>query len=209
MDNIYSGLVSAEAELLYDVLGCTRCDLFKTCGGGITAGPDFLAEGLMIVGEAPGEQEDLDGEPFVGRSGKLLTESLGKSGINREDVYITNIVKCRPPNNRDPLPSEVAACHDYLVRQVKIIKPKLIIALGRIAASHLLERQVKITKEHGMIDVLPFDEDVLVSIIYHPSYVLRNRNTKIEEDFLHDLEDARDIAYGRTTATEVHEGSVR
>lgn len=162
----------------------------------------------MLVGEAPGEQEDLQGIPFVGRSGQLLTESLVKVGLSREEVFITNVVKCRPPNNRDPLPEEVAACREHLVRQVEIANPRLIVALGRISAAHLLGRKVKITKEHGMIDVLPFNEDILVSIIYHPSYVLRNRNTKIEEDFLRDLNEARKIAYGKIPNVEVHERSV-
>jgi len=158
----------------------------------------------MIVGEAPGEQEDKECEPFVGRSGKLLTESLGKVGLERSDVFITNIVKCRPPNNRDPSPEEVATCMPWLGKQIAVARPKLIVALGRIAASHMLGRSIKITKEHGMIDVFPYDENILVSIIYHPSYVLRNRNTKIEEDFLYDLEDARRIAYGATTNAEIH-----
>jgi DNA polymerase len=161
----------------------------------------------MIVGEAPGEQEDLQGIPFVGRSGQLLTESLRKIGLEREDVFITNVVKCRPPNNRDPLSEEVNACRDHLVRQVELANPGLIVALGRISAAHLLGRSVKITKEHGMVDVLPFNEDILVSIIYHPSYVLRNRNTQIEEDFLRDLQKARDIAYGTGTDDQVHAGS--
>ncbi len=189
-------------SIFNEILSCTNCDLHAFCRSPVP-GTSFTPGSLMIVGEAPGEQEDREGQPFVGQSGKLLTKSLGKIGLARSDVFITNVVKCRPPNNRDPLPEEVSACLPWINRQIEEVKPKLIIALGRIAASHLLDRKVKITKEHGMIDVLPLNEDVLVSIIYHPSYVLRNRNTKIEEDFLDDLKNAKEISYGTNADAEI------
>jgi len=191
-----------------EILLCTKCDLHKTCRSPIP-GTNLLSRGIMIVGEAPGENEDNQGEPFVGRSGQILTESLRKVGLDRSDVFITNIVKCRPPDNRDPLPVEVEACMPWLKDQVSVLKPKLIVTLGRISASHLLGRKIKITKERGRVEPLPFDEDILVSIIYHPSYVLRNRNTKIEEDFLYDLEEARRIAYGPTTNAKIYARGTR
>lgn len=200
-------LGSPYMELSLEIIYCSKCELWEGCRSPVE-GTGSVPANLMIVGEAPGEQEDQQGLPFVGRSGQLLTETFSKVGLTREDVFITNVVKCRPPGNRDPLPKEVATCREYLERQVELVQPKLIVALGRIAAAHLLGRQVKITKEHGMVDVLPFNENVLVSIIYHPSYVLRNRNTKIEEDFIFDLKEARNIAYGTTTASGIYEESV-
>lgn len=195
------------SALNFEVMYCKKCLLHegRSCA---VPGAGHPRANLMIVGEGPGEEEDRQGLPFVGRSGHLLTETLLKVGLTREDVFITNVVKCRPPDNRDPLPTEVALCRQYLERQVRLVRPKMVVALGRIAATHLLGRQVKITKEHGNLDVLPFDDDVLVSIIYHPAYVLRNKDTKIEEDFYHDLLEARYIAYGRTGNVKAHEEGV-
>ncbi|MBD3261013.1 MAG: uracil-DNA glycosylase [Candidatus Altiarchaeales archaeon] len=181
---------------------CTKCALHLGRTQAVPGVGNTDAE-LMLVGEGPGEEEDRQGLPFVGRCGQLLTTTLVEVGLNREDVFITNVVKCRPPKNRDPLPEEVAECQPFLKKQVELIKPKVIVALGRIAAAHLLGRSVKITKEHGSLDVLPFNEDVLASIIYHPSYVLRNRNTQIERDFHNDLLEARNIAYGAVAPYQV------
>lgn len=194
------------SELNFEIIYCKKCSLHSSRRCPVPGAGHRYAD-LMIVGEGPGEQEDQQGFPFVGRSGQLLTETLLKVGLTREDVFITNIIKCRPPGNRDPLPEEVQSCRIYLERQIDLIKPKLIVALGRIAATHLLNRQIKITKEHGNLDVLPSNDDILVSIIYHPSYVLRNKNTKIEEDFYMDLLEARNIVYGTTTNSSVPKGS--
>lgn len=184
---------------------CKKCLLHKerTCA---VPGAGHRYASLMIVGEGPGEEEDKQGLPFVGRSGQLLTETLGRIGLSREEVFITNVVKCRPPKNRDPLPAEMASCLPYLERQVSLIRPKLIVALGRVAASHILDRQIKITKEHGNLEAVPFNEDILVSIVYHPSYVLRNRNTQIEKDFYNDLLEARKIAYGPVANSQLFTG---
>ena len=125
---------------------------------------------LMFVGEAPGEQEDLSGTPFVGRAGQLLNRYLEAVGISREQVYIANILKCRPPQNRDPKPEEEDACIGYLREQVRLIRPKIIVCLGRIAAMRLIRPDFKITREHGQF----FEKDgIQMMALYHPAALLR------------------------------------
>ncbi len=130
---------------------------------------------LMFVGEAPGEREDLAGIPFVGRAGKLLDDILKAIDLNREDVYIANVLKCRTPNNRDPKKEEIEACEPYLIKQIEIIKPKLLVALGRISAMTLLRTKDSLTAMRGQV----FDyhgTDMVVT--YHPAALLRNPNWK-------------------------------
>jgi DNA polymerase len=137
----------------------------------------------MFIGEAPGEQEDLRGEPFVGRSGKLMDSMIAEVGLYRDkNIYIANMIKCRPPNNRDPLPSEQEACINWLRAQFKIIKPKIIVCVGRIAAARIMKPDIKITKEHG---VFMEKKGVLMMATLHPAALLRNINQKplAEEDF--------------------------
>ncbi len=131
---------------------------------------------VMFVGEGPGENEDLQGEPFVGRGGQLLDEMLSLVGLYRDkNFYITNIVKCRPPKNRDPLNTEQDACIGYLEEQIGLIRPKLLICLGRIAAARLIKDDFKITREHGQW----FRRgDLLVTAIYHPAALLRDPSKK-------------------------------
>ena len=137
---------------------------------------------LMFVGEAPGEQEDLSGTPFVGRAGQLLDKFLYAVDIPREDVYIANILKCRPPKNRDPLPEEEDACIGFLREQVNIIRPKVIVCLGRISAMRLIKPDFKITREHGQW----FQKgQFLMTAVYHPAYLLRDPRKK--EDMLTDM----------------------
>jgi DNA polymerase len=137
---------------------------------------------LMFVGEAPGEQEDKTGIPFVGAAGQLLDKYLTAVGIEREDVYIANILKCRPPQNRDPLPQEEAACIDYLREQVRLLKPRVIVCLGRISAQKLIKPDFAITKEHGQW----FEKNgYLMTAVYHPAYLLRDPRKK--EDMLEDM----------------------
>jgi len=128
---------------------------------------------LMFIGEAPGEEEDKQGRPFVGRSGQLLNKALNHVKIDRSDVYITNVVKCRPPNNRAPLPEEIKICKTiFLDKQIKIIQPKIIVTLGSIATNAILEESTQITKIHGT----EITKDNLIIIpIFHPAYVLRNQ----------------------------------
>ena len=136
----------------------------------------------MFIGEAPGEKEDLSGIPFVGAAGKLLDRFLEAVDIPREDVYIANILKCRPPKNRDPLPAEEDACIDYLREQVRLIEPELIVCLGRISAMRLIKPDFKITKEHGIW----FERgNKRICAVYHPSALLRDPKKK--EDMLVDM----------------------
>ena len=129
---------------------------------------------LMFVGEAPGQDEDKQGRPFVGRSGQLLNKALAIANINREDVFITNVVKCRPPNNRTPLPIEINTCVSILlIHQIKIVRPKIICVLGSVALNTLLGNEYKITRVRGQI----IDRETFKIIpTYHPSYVLRSPN---------------------------------
>ena len=139
---------------------------------------------VMFIGEGPGENEDLQGEPFVGRGGQLLDKMLAAVDLDRKtNVYIANIVKCRPPKNRDPLPEEQEACIDWLRNQVALIRPKIIVCLGRIAAMRIIKPDMKITREHGQF----FEKNgTLMMATLHPAALLRNPNQKPAafEDFL-------------------------
>ncbi len=153
------------------VRGCTRCDLHKTRTQGVPGVGDIHAEWL-IVGEAPGADEDRQGEPFVGQAGKLLDAMLAGLGLKRgSNVYIANVLKSRPPGNRDPKPEEVAACLPYLERQIDLIRPKLILALGRFAAQSLLLTDTPIGRLRGHVHAY---RGVPLVVTYHPAYLLRN-----------------------------------
>ena len=160
---------------------CKRCPLSKTrtnCVFGV--GSEKAT--LMFVGEAPGEKEDLSGIPFVGRAGQLLDKFLEAVDISRDEVYIANILKCRPPKNRDPLPEEEEQCIDFLREQVAIINPKIIVCLGRISAMKLIKPDFKITQEHGAW----FKKgNYLMTAVYHPAALLRDPRKK--EDMLLDM----------------------
>ena len=140
----------------------------------------------MFVGEAPGEKEDLSGVPFVGAAGKLFDKYLFAVDIPREDVYIANMLKCRPPRNRDPLPEEQDLCIEYLKNQISLISPKLIVCLGRISAMRLIKPDFRITREHGMW--FPGD-GYEISAVFHPSLLLRDPRKK--EDMLTDMKAVR------------------
>jgi len=134
---------------------------------------------LMFVGEAPGEDEDRQGLPFVGRAGQLLTRMIAAMGRSRETVYITNIVKCRPPNNRNPQPDEIAACSPFLYQQIRAIRPKVICALGTFSARTLLGAQAPISGLRGRFHPLPqFPDTIRVMPTYHPAYLLRSPGEK-------------------------------
>lgn len=160
---------------------CTACALGKTKTNLVFGTGNRQAE-LMFVGEAPGEQEDKTGIPFVGAAGQLLDKYLAAVGIEREDVYIANILKCRPPYNRDPLPEEGDACIGYLREQVKLIRPKMIVCLGRISAMRLIKPDYKITREHGQI---VRRGNFAMTAVYHPSALLRDYSKR--EDMLRDM----------------------
>ena len=160
---------------------CSKCGLCETRHNVVFGIGNEHAD-VMFVGEAPGEQEDLSGTPFVGRAGQLLDKFLYAVDISREDVYIANILKCRPPKNRDPQPAEEDACIDYLREQVRLIKPKVIVCLGRIAAMRLIKPDFKITKEHGEW----FEKgNFLMTAVYHPALLLRDPRKK--EEMLADM----------------------
>jgi len=158
------------------VAACTACDLHKTRTQTVFGVGNRDAEWL-IIGEAPGAEEDRKGEPFVGRAGQLLNAMLLAIGLKREHVYIANILKCRPPNNRDPRPEEVACCEPFLKRQVALLRPKIILAVGRIAAQNLLKTDTRIGALRGKRYTYA-DTDIPVVVTYHPAYLLRSPKEK-------------------------------
>ena len=170
---------------------CTRCGLCETRNS-VVFGVGPKDADVMFIGEGPGEQEDLKGEPFVGPAGKLLDDMLSIIDLSRESCYIANIVKCRPPGNRDPLETEQEACVGYLRNQVALIKPKIIVCLGRIAAMKLIRPDYRITREHG---TWVSRNGVWMSSIYHPSALLRDVSKRPEtfEDLLRLREKIREL----------------
>ncbi len=157
-----------------EVLNCRRCPLSKTRTNVVFGEGDPNAK-LMFVGEAPGADEDIQGRPFVGRAGQLLTKIIGSIGLKREDVFIGNILKCRPPGNRNPLPAEIAVCKAYLEEQIDLIRPEVICALGKFAAQTLLNTETPISRLRGKF----YDyRGVKLMPTYHPAYLLRNPDGK-------------------------------
>lgn len=153
------------------VSGCHKCGLAEGRTQTVFGVGNEKADWL-IIGEAPGEQEDLKGEPFVGRAGLLLTNMIKAVGFERDAVYIANVVKCRPPRNRDPQPEEVLACSSYLKRQIALIQPKLVLVVGRVAAQHLLNTTDAVGKLRGKLHQYPGTQTPLI-VTYHPAYLLR------------------------------------
>ena len=159
-----------------EVRACTRCGLCKTRTQTVFGVGEQRAE-LMVIGEAPGQDEDAQGEPFVGRAGQLLNSVLRAMGNPRETVYIANMLKCRPPNNRNPAPAEVAACGSYLDRQIALVRPKLILAVGGIAAQNLLATDRPVGQLRGQVHRLGERATPLI-VTYHPAYLLRSPGEK-------------------------------
>ena len=169
------------SELEEKCRACRGCSLAETRTNCVFGVGDRDAR-LVFVGEAPGEQEDLQGIPFVGRAGQLLDRYLFAVDIKREDVYIANILKCRPPHNRDPLPAEENACIGFLREQVRLIRPRVIVCLGRIAAMRLISPDFKITRDHGTW----YERGgFLMTAVYHPAALLRDPHKK--DDMLADM----------------------
>ena len=162
------------ADIERECAGCAKCALAVTRTN-LVFGVGNPHANVMFVGEGPGENEDLQGEPFVGAAGKFLDEMLTIIDLGRHNCYITNIVKCRPPKNRDPMQTEQDACIDFLRAQTKLLKPKIIVCLGRIAAMRLIRPDFKITCEHGQ-----FIEKggILFTALYHPSALLRDETKR-------------------------------
>ena len=172
VDPLSSESSSSLALLEHTVSQCVQCELHVTRKNTVFGVGDANAD-WMFVGEAPGAEEDRQGLPFVGRAGQLLTAMLAAIDLHREQVYIANVLKCRPPNNRDPLGEEVKQCEPYLHQQVEQIKPKIIFALGRFAAQSLLKTTRPISKLRG--EVFSYaDTGIPLIVTYHPAYLLRN-----------------------------------
>lgn len=155
---------------------CTRCGLCETRTN-VVFGVGPRTADVMFVGEGPGQQEDIQGQPFVGAAGHLLDDMLSIIDLSRDNCYIANIVKCRPPNNRDPLETEQDACIGYLRNQVALIRPKIIVCLGRVAAKRLIDPEFRITRQHG---TWVQKGDVWMTAIYHPSALLRDVSKRPE-----------------------------
>ncbi len=178
-------------KIYTECTSCEKCILSKTRTKTVFGEGNEHAD-ILFVGEAPGENEDKEGRPFVGRAGKLLDKFLIAADIDRKNVYITNILKCRPPKNRDPQKEEEDACIDYLRAQVRSIEPKMIVCLGRISAMRLIKPDFKITAEHGIF----FEKKGLVlTAVYHPSALLRD--VKKKDDMMTDLLKIKEYAMQR------------
>jgi len=188
MSELLSGELSSEAvdlraresadgefdALKKEVAGCSACGLAKTRTN-VVFGSGNPKAGLMFVGEAPGSEEDIQGLPFVGRAGQLLTKIIEAMGLKRDDVYIANLLKCRPPDNRAPLPEEIAACRENIRRQIAIVKPKVICTLGKFASQTLLNTETTISQLRGNFYEY---EGIKVMPTFHPAYLLRNPHDK-------------------------------
>ena len=163
-------------QLHQQCMSCRGCALAETRTNVVFGVGNPEAE-VLFIGEAPGANEDAQGEPFVGRAGKLLDDMLAMIGLDRSRIYITNSVKCRPPQNRDPLNTEKDACRGYLRRQVELMRPKIIVCLGRISAAEIIKEDFKITQEHGQF----FERGgIQMMALYHPAALLRDPRKKPE-----------------------------
>ena len=182
-----------------EVAGCTRCGLHK-CRNRTVFGVGDRNAKWLVVGEAPGADEDEQGEPFVGRAGGLLNSMIRGIGLAREQVFIANVLKCRPPNNRDPAPDEVTQCLPYLERQIALLKPSIMLAVGRIAAQNLLATDTPIGKLRGHVHAFGNGKIPLV-VTYHPAYLLRSPTEKRKA--WEDLKLARRVAGGKGSSAEV------
>lgn len=177
-------------NLKNEAIGCQKCSLSKTRTNLVFGVGNHNAK-LMFVGEAPGRDEDLQGEPFVGRAGQLLTKIIEAIGMKRTDVYIANVLKCRPPGNRSPLPDEIALCTPYLIKQIDIIKPKVLCALGTFAAQTLLNTKAPVGTLRGRFHEY---QGIPMMVTYHPAYLLRNPNDKVK--VWEDMKKVRDFLAG-------------
>lgn len=174
-------------KLKREMLVCHKCPLSKTRTNLVFGVGNPMAN-LMFVGEAPGRDEDLQGEPFVGRAGQLLTKIIEAIGLKRSDVYIANVLKCRPPGNRNPLPEEIVLCMPYLIEQIGIIQPKVLCALGTFAAQTLLNTKAPVGTLRGKFHDY---KGIPMMVTFHPAYLLRNPNDKVK--VWEDMKRVRDL----------------
>lgn len=181
---VEKGATDAWSILQQRVSACTACPLHQSRTQTVFGVGDQHAD-LLIVGEAPGAQEDKQGQPFVGRAGQLLDAMLNAIGLQRERVYIANVLKCRPPNNRDPKPEEMAQCTPFLEQQVQLLQPKLILAVGRYAAHYLLNTSESLSRLRKRVHQFR-DTSIPLIVSYHPAYLLRSPQEKRKswEDFI-------------------------
>jgi uracil-DNA glycosylase family 4 len=188
-------LADALLSLNKEILTCTRCDLHQSRTQAVCGGGNLAAE-ILVIGEAPGADEDRQGEPFVGPAGQLLTQMLRAIGLDRETVFIANTLKCRPPENRDPAAAEVESCLPFLQRQIQLVQPKLILVVGRIAAHNLLNVDAPIGKLRGQVHHYG-EQQIPVVVTYHPAYLLRSpaQKRKSWADLLL-VQDALSVAAG-------------
>jgi len=188
---VFSSPDAALKAIRADLGDCTRCKLHTLGRKQIVYGVGNPSADLMFVGEAPGADEDIQGEPFVGRAGQLLTKIIEAIGLTRADVYIANVIKCRPPGNRNPEPDEVEQCEPFLFRQIDTIKPRVIVALGKFAAQCLLRTTDPITRLRGR--EFKYRDAILIPT-YHPAYLLRTPSAK--RDVWDDMKKVRSILAG-------------
>ncbi len=165
---------SAESVINKRILSCQRCDLFKTRTNAVPGEGSFNAD-LMFVGEGPGHDEDIKGKPFIGRAGQLLTKIIAAMGFDRKDVYITNVVKCRPPNNRNPQLEEMEACKEYLFEQIECIQPRVIVTLGKVATDFFIPGSVGISAMRGKFHLF---RNIPLMPTFHPSYLVRQQGNR-------------------------------
>lgn len=178
-----NGNTLALAEVRRELGDCKRCPIWESRTHIVFGEGDSSAD-LMFVGEAPGRDEDREGMPFVGQAGRVLTQLIEAIGLTRESVYIANVLKCRPPGNRTPKPEEIEQCLPFLMKQVDVIRPRIICALGAVAAQTLLGKRLSITRLRG--EFVPWKEGIELFLTFHPAYLLRNpgEKRKAMQDFL-------------------------
>jgi uracil-DNA glycosylase len=170
---------TSDLSALHSVMKrCTRCDLFLSRTQVVPGSGDEVRGGIMLVGEAPGATEDRDGVPFVGRSGALLEQMLAEAGLSREDVFVANVIRCRPPENRNPKPAELRACAGWMERQVGILRPRLVVTLGRFALQHFIPGGGITALQGEALELEYGTATVVVFPLLHPSAILRNPKSR-------------------------------
>jgi uracil-DNA glycosylase family 4 len=185
-----------ESELIKQCTSCKLCPLSKTRNN-VVYGSGKTSSKILVIGEAPGEQEDLAGQPFIGRSGQLLSTLFDLAHINRDsETFITNIVKCRPPQNRNPLQDEIMSCSHFLNQQIQLIQPKIILVLGSHALKTVLGKTFSITKSRGMwfektVNYMPTKVNIMP--LFHPSYLLRFPSEKRHSPKWHTIQDLKKV----------------
>lgn len=183
-------------KLEEEVKNCKKCPLWKERTN-VVFGEGDIHSKIMFIGEAPGFHEDQEGRPFVGAAGKLLTNLIESLGLKREEVYIANVLKCRPPNNREPNPDEIKACYPYLEAQIKIINPRIICTLGRYSAYAILKTPINMSSYHGKTFSI---EDRLVFVTYHPAAALYH--AKVMDEIKRDFEKLKDLIEKETSESK-------